>query len=132
MGILRVDHPDIREFITCKADNNEITNFNISVAITEEFMEAVKEEKNYNLYNPRSKEKEGEENAKEIVEQGDLGFWPAGNAFCIFFGPTPISKENEIRPASPVNIFGKILKDAKQFSRVQDGEKIKVEKVLKQ
>lgn len=73
-----------------------------------------------------------EDNTKEIVEKGDLGYWPAGSAFCIFFGPTPISKEEEIRPASPVNIFGKVMGDAKQFSRVQDGEKIRIEKVLKQ
>lgn len=71
-----------------------------------------------------------EENAKEIVQEGDLGFWLSGNGFCIFFGPTPISKGDEIRPASPVNIFGKVLGDAKQFSQVQDGEKIRIEKVL--
>lgn len=71
-----------------------------------------------------------EENAKEIVREGDIGFWPSGNGFCIFFGPTPISKSGEIRPASPVNVFGKILGDAKQFSKVKDGEKIKIEKVL--
>lgn len=71
-----------------------------------------------------------EENAKEIVQEGDIGFWPSGSGFCIFFGPTPISKSGEIRPASPVNVFGKILGDAKQFSKVKDGEKIKIEKVL--
>lgn len=69
-----------------------------------------------------------EENAKEIVQEGELGFWPSGSGFCIFFGPTPISKGEEIRPASPVNVFGKILGDAKQFSNVRDGEKIKIEK----
>ena len=70
-----------------------------------------------------------EENAKEIVQEGELGFWPSGSGFCIFFGPTPISKGEEIRPASPVNVFGKILGDAKQFSKVKDGEKIKIEKL---
>ena len=72
-----------------------------------------------------------EDNAKEIVQQGDLGFWPSGSCFCIFFGPTPISKGEEIRPASSVNVFGKILGDAKQFSKVKDGEKIRIEKLLK-
>jgi hypothetical protein len=67
-----------------------------------------------------------EESAKEIVEEGDIAFWPSGSCFCIFFGPTPISKPEEIRPASAVNVFGKILGDAKQLSGVQDGEKIKV------
>jgi hypothetical protein len=71
-----------------------------------------------------------EENAKEIVEEGDLGFWLSGSGFCIFFGPTPISRVGEIRPASPVNIFGKVLGDVKQFSQVQDGGKIRIEKVL--
>ncbi len=70
-----------------------------------------------------------EENAKEIVQEGDLGFWPSGSGFCIFFGPTPISKGEEIRPASPVNVFGKVLGDAKQFSKVKDGEKIRIEKL---
>ncbi len=71
-----------------------------------------------------------EENATEIVQEGDIGFWPSGSGFCIFFGPTPISKSGEIRPASPVNVFGKVLGDAKQFSKVKDGEKIRIEKVL--
>ena len=70
-----------------------------------------------------------EDNAKEIVQEGDLGFWPSGDGFCIFFGPTPVSKPGEIRPASPVNIFGKVLGDAKQFSEVRDGEKIRIEKL---
>ena len=49
-----------------------------------------------------------EENANEVVELGDLGFWPPGAAFCIFFGKTPASRGNEIRPASKVNVFGKL------------------------
>ena len=57
MGILRVDHPDILEFITCKQDNNDITNFNISVAITESFMKAVEEGKDCDLIDPLTKRK---------------------------------------------------------------------------
>jgi hypothetical protein len=71
-----------------------------------------------------------EENAKEVVEEGDLAFWPSGSGFCIFFGPTPVSKPGEIRPASAVNFFGKVLGDAKQFSKVEDGEKIRVERII--
>ncbi len=55
MGILRVDHPDILEFITCKTDNKELTNFNISVGITEKFMEAVEKNEDYELYNPSNR-----------------------------------------------------------------------------
>ncbi|MBI3972190.1 MAG: hypothetical protein HY332_12945 [Chloroflexi bacterium] len=51
----------------------------------------------------------GQENAKATVDAGDLGYWPPGAAFCIFFGPTPMSRTSaEVRPASPVNILGKI------------------------
>src|SRR5712664_1883447 len=49
------------------------------------------------------------ERPRETVDMGDLGYWPPGSAFCIFFGPTPASRGNEIRPASPVNVFGKVV-----------------------
>lgn len=65
---------------------------------------------------------------KEVVELGDLGYWPPGAAFCIFFGKTPASKKDEIRPASPVNIFGKIISDLDSFKKAKSGEKIIVEK----
>jgi len=54
----------------------------------------------------------GEENAVEVVDVGDLGYWPPGHAFCIFYGRTPASRGDEIRPASPVNPIGKVLGDA--------------------
>jgi ribonucleoside-diphosphate reductase alpha chain len=66
MGILRVDHPDILEFIQCKKDNSDITNFNISIAITEKFMEAAEKGKDYELIDPASKEVVGKLNAKEV------------------------------------------------------------------
>src|SRR5687767_11038872 len=68
MGILRVDHPDIRAFITCKNDTSQVTNFNISVAITDAFMKAVKEDRPYDLLNPRTKKVVGQENAREIFD----------------------------------------------------------------
>ncbi len=70
-----------------------------------------------------------DETAKEVVEKGDLGYWPTGKAFCIFFGPTPASQGNQIRPASAVNIVGRVEGDTDVFKRVQDGENIKLERV---
>jgi len=70
----------------------------------------------------------GLENAKAVVLKGDLGYWPPGNAFCIFFGLTPASQGDEIRPASPVNIFGKVIGDPKAFKKVSSGAKIIIEK----
>lgn len=64
------------------------------------------------------------ENGKEVVDSGDLGYWPPGHAFCIFFGPTPASRGDEIRAASPVNVFGKVEGDAAVFRKVKDGEEI--------
>ena len=68
------------------------------------------------------------DDACETVDMGHLGYWPSGHAFCIFFGPTPISNGNEIRPASAVNIFGQVKGDATIFTRVSNGTDIKVEK----
>jgi hypothetical protein len=68
------------------------------------------------------------EDGKELVSVGDLGYWPTGACFCIFFGPTPMSKGNEIRPASAVNVFGKVVGDAKIFKKVKDGETIVIER----
>jgi hypothetical protein len=68
------------------------------------------------------------ENQQAVVDMGDLGYWPPGNAFCIFFGPTPASKGNEIRPASPVNVFGKVDGDSKIFKKVRSGDTIILEK----
>ena len=69
-----------------------------------------------------------DENAQQIVNKGDIGYWPPGKAFCIFFGLTPISIGNEIRAASPVNIFGRILGSADIFKKVKDGDEIAIEK----
>lgn len=68
------------------------------------------------------------DDARETVDMGHLGYWPSGHAFCIFFGKTPVSRGNEIRPASAVNVFGQIIGDAAVFSDVTDGTSIRVEK----
>ena len=70
----------------------------------------------------------GEENGRATVDMGDLGYWPPGSAFCIFFGPTPMSQSpDEIRPASPVNVFGKVTGDPKVFEKVRSGEQVSIE-----
>ena len=68
------------------------------------------------------------ENGVEVVEEGDLAYWPEGQCFCIFFGKTPISTETEIKPASSVNLIGKLLGNPKEFKKVKSGQKITIEK----
>ncbi len=65
---------------------------------------------------------------QELVSIGDLGYWPQGNAFCIFFGPTPISQGDEVRPASAVTVFGRVIGDATEFKQVVSGTEITVER----
>jgi len=69
-----------------------------------------------------------DDTARELVEKGALGYWPSGPAFCIFFGPTPMSRGNEIRPASAVNVFGKVIGDLSVLKKVRSGSDILVDK----
>ena len=69
------------------------------------------------------------EDGRVVVEAGELGYWPTGRAFCIFFGPTPASIGDEIRAASAVNVFGRLTGDPQEFKQVGDGERITVEQV---
>lgn len=69
-----------------------------------------------------------EDDASEVVGNGDMGYWPTGSAFCIFFGPTPISRQGEIRPASAVNVFGKIKGDTSVLKEISSGSKIVVKR----
>ena len=68
----------------------------------------------------------GPEDAKELVSLGDIAYWTPGKAMCIFFGKTPISRGDEIRPASPVNIIGKVEGDLKTLKKVKEGEEITI------
>jgi uncharacterized protein len=67
------------------------------------------------------------ESAQEVVALGDLGYWPPGTAFCIFFGPTPMSRGAEIRPASAVNVVGRVVGDPRVFARVRPGARVRME-----
>jgi hypothetical protein len=67
-----------------------------------------------------------EPDARADVEVGDLAYWPAGPAFCIFFGPTPVSTGDQPRAYSPVNVFGRVLGDARRFKGVSNGAEIKI------
>jgi len=84
MGILRVDHPDILEFITCKQNNDDITNFNISVGVTEAFMESVDLGTDYDLIDPKTKTKAGSLNAREVFNIIVEMAWKNGEPGIIF------------------------------------------------
>lgn len=67
------------------------------------------------------------EDGQEVVEPGDLGYWPPGNAFCIFYGRTPASHGNEIRPASAVEVVGRLLGEPTDFKKVRGGATVLIE-----
>jgi ribonucleoside-diphosphate reductase alpha chain len=100
MGILRVDHPDIREFIACKSDVTQVTNFNISVAITDAFMEAVKRGDRYELKSPRSGEVVGTEDANEIFDLIIQGAWATGEPGVFF-----IDEANRYNPVPKLGSY---------------------------
>ena len=68
------------------------------------------------------------EYSHEVVEEGDLGYWPQGPCFCLFFGLTPNSRGGKIMPASSVNVFGKIIGDFNVLNKAKDKDKIRIEK----
>jgi hypothetical protein len=70
-----------------------------------------------------------DDSARDVVDPGDLGYWPPGKAFCIFYGPTPMSKPGEIRPASAVNIVGKVKGDPSRFKQVTREREVVLERV---
>jgi ribonucleoside-diphosphate reductase alpha chain len=100
MGILRCDHPDIVEFIEAKLDENAFSNFNLSVAITDEFMETVKRQQSFDLINPRTKKKVKSINARTLFDLVAYSAWRSGDPGLIFL--------DEINRQSPLEELGKI------------------------
>jgi ribonucleoside-diphosphate reductase alpha chain len=105
MGVLRVDHPDIMEFIAIKKNPDEMTNFNLSVGITKEFMEALEKDGEYSLMNPRMKKEVGRQKAREVFEAIVNAAWETGDPGVLFLdrinkaNPTP--QMGEIESTNP-------------------------------
>ena len=110
MGILRVDHPDIEEFIQCKNENDKINNFNISVAITDAFMEAVRGDTDFDLVNPRDGEVVRTIRARDLFEQIVRGAWLNGEPGVVFIdkingdNPTPQYPIESTNPCSEAHL----------------------------
>ena len=105
MGILRVDHPDILDFIDCKSDITKLNNFNISVALTDKFMEAVKTNSDYDLIHPNTKKSVAKLNAKKVFDLIVKHAWQTGEPGIVFIdrinkdNPTP--KIGDIESTNP-------------------------------
>jgi ribonucleoside-diphosphate reductase alpha chain len=110
MGILRVDHPDVEEFIDCKRDNDQINNFNISVAITDEFMEAVEADADFDLRNPRDQEVIKTVRARDLFRKIVEGAWLNGEPGVVFIdkinddNPTPQFEIESTNPCSEAHL----------------------------
>ncbi|HXI22000.1 MAG TPA: adenosylcobalamin-dependent ribonucleoside-diphosphate reductase, partial [Gemmatimonadales bacterium] len=100
MGILRVDHPDILEFITCKDDITKITNFNISVAVTDTFMAAVETDGEYDLVHPKTREVTGRLRARDVWEKIIHGAWKTGEPGVFF-----IDRANQFNPVPQLGSY---------------------------
>ncbi|MBI3592024.1 MAG: adenosylcobalamin-dependent ribonucleoside-diphosphate reductase [Nitrospirae bacterium] len=100
MGILRVDHPDILEFIRIKRDSRELTNFNISVSVTDAFMDALKRDEEYKLINPRSGEAVGSLRARAVFDEIVESAWETGDPGLIF-----IDRINRANPTPHIGEF---------------------------
>jgi ribonucleoside-diphosphate reductase alpha chain len=124
MGTLRVDHPDILEFIRCKVDNRELTNFNISVCVTDKFMAALEKDEEYELINPRTGAVAGRLKAKEVFDQIVQHAWKNGDPGIIFIdrinkdNPTP--QLGQIESTNPCVIGDTLVSTEKGLMKIKD------------
>ena len=133
MAILRVDHPDILEFIFCKSSGNELNNFNISVGVTDEFMQAVSENREYNLIDPREEEPVGKLKAGDVYKALVNQAWKTGDPGIIFLdrinadNPTPAIGEIEStnpcgeQPLLPLEACNLGSINLAKFVKISDG-----------
>ncbi|MBN1298327.1 MAG: TSCPD domain-containing protein, partial [Actinobacteria bacterium] len=137
MGILRVDHPDIIEFISAKEDNSKLNNFNLSVGVTEAFMRAVETGEDYDILNPRTKEVVGRYNAREIFKKIIYHAWKNGDPGIVFLdrlnrdNPTPnigvIESTNPcISGDMLVSTESGFIKAEELHERIENGEDVKI------
>ncbi len=124
MGILRVDHPDIEEFVLLKRDGRTLTNFNISVAITEKFMKALKNNENYEIFNPYTQSVVGEKSASQIMDMIVDSAWAIGDPGIVFIDRinelNPTRELGEIRATNPCVVGSTLISTERGLERMRD------------